>query len=69
MGSYFPSAKHSRVILDASMAVVSGNFTLMSAGYFLSPEPRNVPLQLQKTLFPIHLHVVPHVDLHQVRGG
>lgn len=51
MGSYFPSAKHSRVILDASMAVVSGNFTLMSAGYFLSPEARNVLLKLQKNLF------------------
>lgn len=51
MGSYFPSAKHSRVILDASMPVVSGNFTLMSAGYFLSPEARNVPLKQQKTLF------------------
>lgn len=38
MDTYFPRAKHSRVILEASMAVVSGNFTLMSAGYFLSPE-------------------------------
>lgn len=34
--TYFPRAKHSNVILEASMAVVSGNFTLMSAGYFLS---------------------------------
>lgn len=36
--TYFPKAKHSKVILEASMAVVSGNLTLMSAGYFLSPE-------------------------------
>lgn len=28
------------------MAVVSENFTLMSAGYFLSPEAREVPLNL-----------------------
>lgn len=45
---YFPRAKHSREILEANMAVVSGNFTLMSAGYFLSPEARNVPVHLQK---------------------
>lgn len=38
METYFPRAKHSIVILEASRAVVSGNFTLMSAGYFLSPE-------------------------------
>lgn len=40
MKTYFPRAKHSNVILEASMAVVSGNFTLMSAGYFLSPEAK-----------------------------
>lgn len=40
METYFPSAKHSNVILEASMAVVSGNFTLMSAGNFLSPEAK-----------------------------
>lgn len=40
MKTYFPKAKHSNVILEASMAVVSGNFTLMSAGYFLSPEAK-----------------------------
>lgn len=34
--TYFPRAKHSSVMLEASRAVVSGNFTLMSAGYFLS---------------------------------
>lgn len=38
--TYFPRAKHSSVILEASRAVVSGNFTLMSAGYFLSPEAK-----------------------------
>lgn len=39
--TYFPRAKHSSVILEASKAVVSGNFTLMSAGYFLSsPEAK-----------------------------
>lgn len=58
MGPYFPRAKHSRVILEASMAVVSGNFTLMSAGYFLSPEARNVPVKLQKKLFSIYLGFV-----------
>lgn len=36
MKTYFPKAKHSNVILEASIAVVSENFTLMSAGYFLS---------------------------------
>lgn len=51
MAPYFPRAKHSRVILEANMAVVSGNFTLMSAGYFLSPEARNVPVHLWKRLF------------------
>ena len=42
MKTYFPRAKHSNVILEASIAVVSGNFTLISAGYFLSPEVRKV---------------------------
>lgn len=41
MDTYFPKAKHSNVILEANMAVVSGGFTLMSAGYFLSPEAKN----------------------------
>ena len=34
-GTYFPNAKHSRVMFCPSKAVVSGNLTLMSAGYFL----------------------------------
>lgn len=38
--TYFPRAKHSKEILEASIAVVSGNLILMSAGYFLSPEHR-----------------------------
>lgn len=44
MDTYFPRAKHSKVTLEASMAVVSGNLTLMSAGYFLSPEGQKCKL-------------------------
>lgn len=54
VGSYFPRAKHSRVMLEANMAVVSGNFTRMSAGYFLSPEARHVLVNSHKRLFLIN---------------
>lgn len=50
---YFPKAKHSRVMLEANMAVVSGNLTLMSAGYFLSPEAGNLTVHLQKSTFVV----------------
>lgn len=33
--TYFPKAKHSKVMFWPTRAVVSGNFTLRSAGYFL----------------------------------
>lgn len=33
--TYLPKAKHSKVMLWPTRAVVSGNFTLRSAGYFL----------------------------------
>lgn len=63
---YFPRAKHSRVILEANMAVVSGNFTLMSAGYFLSPEARNVPVHL---CFFFKFTYIFITDRHQVVRG
>lgn len=34
--THFPRAKHSRVMFLASRAYVLGNFTLMSAAYFLA---------------------------------
>lgn len=40
--TYFPKAKHSRVMFCPTKAVVSGNFTRRSAGYFLlGPDQRS----------------------------
>lgn len=40
--TYFPKAKHSNVTFWPTKAVVSGNLTLRSAGYFLmGPEEKH----------------------------
>lgn len=71
--TYFPRAKHSKVILEASRAVVSGNLTLMSAGYFLSPEGQTIKehqiLQIKNKDSPLSAAGLPPTDPRQEAGG
>ena len=70
MTTYFPRAKHSNVILEASMAVVSGNFTLMSAGYFLSsPGGKKVNYIKNEKTFRLFLFPCSTNTLYQPSSG
>lgn len=55
------------------MAVVSGNLTLMSAGYFLSPEGQTSKahqiLQIKNKDSPLSAAELPPTDPRQEAGG